>query len=158
MLPYRPMTKPGKQRAVTFLTKRRRSVIARLGRLRVGTLILIRWIAASGQATAILTVHFGIGFELPLAACFAVIAATAASNVWLARQRAARARLGNREAALFLGFDLVQLTVLLYLTGGIHNPFVILMLAPVTVSATILSRAATAILVGLANVDGVVIK
>ena len=150
MLPYRPMKKPGKQRAVTLLTKRHRSAIARLGRLRVGTLILIRWIAASGQAIAILTVHFGIGFELPLAACFAVIAATAASNVWLARQRAARARLGNREAALFLGFDLVQLTVLLYLTGGIHNPFVILMLAPVTVSATILSRAATAILVGLA--------
>ncbi len=132
------------------LSSRRLSAIARMGRLRVGTLILIRWIATGGQAVAVLAVEFGIGFDLPLAACFTAIAATAASNAWLARRRAPRARLGNQEAAIFLGFDLVQLTVLLFLTGGVHNPFVILMLGPVTVSATILSRAATAILVGLA--------
>jgi len=150
MLPCPAMATPGKHQAVTLLTERRRSAIVRMGRLRVGTLILIRWIATGGQAVAVLTVQFGIGFDLPLAACLAVISATAASNAWLARRRAPRARLGNQEAALFLGFDLVQLTVLLYLTGGVHNPFIILVLGPVTVSATILSRAATAILVGLA--------
>lgn len=121
-----------------------------MGRLRVGTLILIRWIAISGQATAILTVRFGMGYELPILACFAVIMASAISNGWLAVRRAPRARLGDREAALVLGFDLVQLSALLFLTGGLHNPFSILILAPVTVSATILSRNATAVLVALA--------
>ncbi len=150
MLPYRPMTQAHRTHPATVMSERRRSAIVRMGRLRVGTLILIRWIAAGGQTTAILTVHYGIGFDLPLGACFVAIAATVASNLWLARRRAPRARLANREAALFLGFDLIQLSVLLFLTGGSHNPFIILSLAPVTVSATILSRAATAILVGLA--------
>ena len=129
---------------------RRRLTIARMGRLRVGTLILIRWIAIGGQAVAILTVRFGMGYELPVMACFAAILVSAISNGWLARRRAPRARLGDREAALVLGFDLLQLSVLLFLTGGLHNPFAVLILAPVTVSATILSRNATAALVALA--------
>ncbi|MCK5275428.1 MAG: hypothetical protein KAR37_12310, partial [Alphaproteobacteria bacterium] len=61
-----------KSQTVSF-SDRRREAIARMGRLRVGTLILIRWIAAGGQAMAILTVRFGMGYELPIAACFAVI-------------------------------------------------------------------------------------
>ena len=134
----------------TSFSDRRRSVIARMGRLRVGTLILIRWIAVGGQAVAILTVRYGMGYELPIVACFAVILTSAVSNGWLAVRRAPRARLGDREAALMLGFDLLQLVALLYLTGGLHNPFAILILAPVTVSATILSRNATAVLVALA--------
>jgi two-component system sensor histidine kinase RegB len=99
---------------------------------------------------AILTVRFGMGYELPLLACFATIAASAVSNAWLAGRRAPRARLGDREAALVLGFDLLQLAAMLFLTGGLQNPFAILILAPVTVSATILSRNATVALVALA--------
>lgn len=133
--------------ATAGFSARRHAAIARIGRLRVGTLTLIRWIATCGQAFTVLTVRFGLGFDLPLVACFAAIAATAASNVWLTARRAPRARLGDREAAVVLGFDLIQLSVLLFLTGGIHNPFVILLLVPVTVSATILSRGATAVLV-----------
>ena len=135
---------------VMSFSDRRQEAIARMGRLRVGTLILIRWIAVGGQATAILTVQFGMGYELPLVACAGAIAISAVSNSWLAYRRAPRARLGDREAALVLGFDLLQLAALLYLTGGLHNPFAILILAPVTVSATILSRNATAALVALA--------
>jgi two-component system sensor histidine kinase RegB len=138
-----------KSQAVSF-SDRRRSAIARMGRLRVGTLILIRWIAVGGQGVAILTVRFGMGYELPVVACFAVILALAVSNGWLAARRAPRARLGDRETALVLGSDMVQLAALLYLTGGLHNPFSILILAPVTVSATILSRNVTAALVALA--------
>jgi len=137
------------QRKASF-SDLRRSVIARMGRLRVGTLILIRWIAVGGQAVAILTVRFGMGYELPLLACFATIAASAVSNAWLAGRRAPRARLGDREAALVLGFDLLQLAAMLFLTGGLQNPFAILILAPVTVSATVLSRNATVALVALA--------
>lgn len=128
---------------------RTHAAVLHMGRLRVGTLILIRWIAAGGQTVTLLTVEFGLGFDLPLLPAFAAIAALAASNAWLAWRRTPRARLGDREAALVLGFDVVQLGILLFLTGGLLNPFVILVLAPVTVSATILSRTATAALVVL---------
>ena len=138
---------PGGQPAIS---RRRKAALARMGRLRVGTLILIRWIAIGGQAVTVLMVKFGLGFDLPLVACLATVAASAVLNAMLAWRRAARARLGDREAALVLGFDIIQLGVLLFLTGGLHNPFVILLLAPVTVSASILSRGATAALAVLA--------
>ena len=122
----------------------------RPGQLRLRTLILIRWIAAGGQTTTVLTVHFGLGFVLPLDLCLAVIATTVVSNLVLMRRRARRARLDDREAAALLGFDLLQLGVLLFLTGGLLNPFAILIIAPVMVSATILSRGATIALTCLA--------
>ena len=147
---YRAMNEKQAPTSESSFSERRREAIARMGRLRVGTLILIRWIAIGGQAVAILTVRFGMGYDLPLVACFAVILASAASNGWMAARRAPKARLGDREAALVLGFDLLQLALLLFLTGGLHNPFAILILAPVTVSATILSRNATVALVALA--------
>lgn len=132
------------------LSARRRAVFARMGRLRVGTLVLIRWIGMGGQAITVLVVQFGLGFDLPLIPCISAIAATALTNGILAKRRAARSRLSDRETVLVLGFDVLQLSVLLFLTGGLQNPFVLLILAPVTVSATILSRNATAVLVVLA--------
>ena len=60
-------------------------------------------------------------------------------NLFITLYRRAATRLGEREAALFLGYDLLQLGLLLYLTGGLQNPFSILILAPVTVAATVLS-------------------
>src|SRR3546814_19185772 len=56
------------------------------------------------------------------------------------RRRAARDRLNETEAAFYLGFDIIQLAALLFVTGGLGNPFALLLLAPVTVSATILGR------------------
>ncbi len=120
------------------------------GRLGLRTLILIRWIAVAGQTVTILTVHFGFDFKLPVLACLLVAAATALSNLFLALRLAPRARLGDRGAALLLGFDMLQLGVLLYLTGGLANPFAILLLAPVTVAATILLRGPTIALTLLA--------
>src|SRR3546814_9612129 len=124
----------------------------RPGQLRLRTLILIRWIAAGGQTTTVLTVHFGLGFVLPLDLCLAVIATTVVSNLVLMRRRARRARLDDREAAALLGFDLLQLGVLLFLTGGLLNPFALPIIAPVMVSATILSRGAPIALPRLALV------
>jgi len=120
------------------------------GRLRLRTLIMIRWIAVMGQSVTTLVVYFGLGFHLPLAICLTVIAALAVSNVLLTLRRVASSRLDDRTAALVLGFDVVQLTLLLYVTGGLQNPFVILVIAPVMVSATILSRGATIALTLLA--------
>jgi len=120
------------------------------GRLGLRTLILIRWIAVAGQTVTVLTVHFGFDFKLPVLACLLVVGATALSNLFLTLQLPPRARLGNRGAAFLLGFDMLQLGVLLYLTGGLENPFAILILAPVTVAATILSRGPTIALTLLA--------
>jgi two-component system sensor histidine kinase RegB len=71
-------------------------------------------------------------------------------NLVLTVSPPASGRLDDRQATLFLAYDLLQLGVLLFLTGGLHNPFVILILAPVTVSATILSRQSTIALAALA--------
>ena len=71
--------------------------------------------------------------------CFAVVGCSVLLNLFITLYRRVATRLGEREAAVFLGYDLLQLGFLLYLTGGLHNPFAILILAPVTVAATILS-------------------
>lgn len=117
--------------------------VTRRNRLRLRTLILIRWIAVMGQTVTILVVYLGLGFDLPLPICLAVILTLALSNLYLSLRRASGSRLDDRTAALLLGFDVVQLALLLYVTGGLQNPFAILIIAPVMVSATILSRAAT---------------
>jgi two-component system sensor histidine kinase RegB len=116
------------------------------GRLRLRTLVLLRWIAIAGQTVAIVVVKFGLEYELPLALCLTVIGVSAASNMLLTLGRPPRTRLGSRDAAMLLGFDVIQLAVLLFLTGGLANPFAVLILAPVTVSATILSRRTTVVL------------
>ncbi len=103
-------------------------------------LVLIRWVAVLGQAATILFVHYGLGFVLPVESALAVVGTSALLNVAASWPRRASARLGDREAAFYLAYDILQLGMLLFLTGGLQNPFAILMLAPVTVSATILSR------------------
>ncbi|MBV9523519.1 MAG: ActS/PrrB/RegB family redox-sensitive histidine kinase [Alphaproteobacteria bacterium] len=100
----------------------------------------IRWVAILGQAASLVTVHFGLGFHLPVAATLAVVAASALINVVNGLLRRTARRLSERDAALYLAYDILQLGLLLYLTGGLQNPFAILMVAPVTVAATILSR------------------
>ena len=122
------------------------------GRLGLRTLVLIRWIAVAGQTVTILAVHYGFDFRLPVLACLSVVGATALSNLFLTLQMSPRARLGDRGAIFLLGFDMLQLGGLLYLTGGLENPFAILILAPVTVAATILSRGPTIALTLLALV------
>lgn len=103
-------------------------------------LVLIRWVAVLGQLATVLVVHFGFAFKLPLTSTLMVIAASAVLNILASRRRPAGARLGDREAAAYLAYDTLQLGILLFLTGGLENPFAVLMLAPTTVSATILSR------------------
>jgi two-component system, sensor histidine kinase RegB len=109
-------------------------------RISLRTLVPIRWVAIGGQALTILVVHYGFGYRLPLVPALCVVAGSVLLNVVLILLRQAAARLGERDAALCLGYDILQLAILLYLTGGLQNPFSILILAPVTVAATILSR------------------
>ena len=109
-------------------------------RISLRRLVRIRWVAVAGQALALLVVHNVLDFPLPLLPTFGVVACSAALNLFFAFHHRAATRLGEEQAAFFLGYDLLQLGLLLYLTGGLENPFAILILAPVTVAATILSR------------------
>ena len=126
------------------------AALSRRRRLRLATLTLIRWGAIGGQAAALLVVHFGFGYPVPLLATFAVVGASVLLNIVLTTVRPAQERLRQGAAAGLLAFDLVQLAVLLYLTGGLGNPFAFLLLAPVTVSAVILSQRSIVVLCGLA--------
>lgn len=110
-----------------------------LGRTRLRTFITLRWLAVGGQTFAVLLVYFGLGFQLPLALCLAIIAASAWLNVFLSFAFPSQRLTHSWEAALQLGFDTLQLAALIAVTGGLSNPFLLLMLAPVTVAALSLS-------------------
>jgi two-component system sensor histidine kinase RegB len=120
-----------------------------IGRVRLRTLVLVRWIALTGQALALLFVHYSLDLALPLGVALAAIGVSAAFNLFLFVGYPSATRLSDSGAALHLGFDLGQLAILLYLTGGLQNPFAVLILVPVTISATNLSRRST-VLLGLA--------
>jgi len=122
---------------------------AKDGRVTLRTLILIRWIAIAGQLATVAMVQWGLGFALPLGPVLAAIGASVLLNLVAMAQRGGRLRLADRDAALYLAYDMLQLTLLLYLTGGLSNPFAVLLLAPITVGAAILSRYSVVLLTGL---------
>jgi two-component system sensor histidine kinase RegB len=111
------------------------------GGVRLRTLVLIRWGAVAGQAFTAAVVHWGLGFGMPVLAVGGTIALSALLNLTVSIGRPGSARIDDREAAIFLAFDILQLAVLLYLTGGLINPFALLLMAPVAIGATILSLA-----------------
>lgn len=113
------------------------------GRVNLRTLVAIRWLAVVGQVAALTIVRFSLNYPLPLGIALLIVGASAAVNVLATLQRPPLGRLAERDAAAYLAFDVLQLAALLYLTGGLENPFAVLLLAPVTVSATILSRPIT---------------
>ncbi|MBJ3785810.1 ActS/PrrB/RegB family redox-sensitive histidine kinase [Devosia sediminis] len=108
--------------------------------LRLQTLVLLRWLAVAGQTIGVLFVNWGLGFPLPLVECLALIVLSAGVNIGLTLRFGPHYRLSARVAALQLAFDLCQLGGLLALTGGLENPFALLLLAPVSVSATSLPQ------------------
>ncbi len=107
-------------------------------RLRLQTTVRLRWFAVIGQTIAVTVVALGLRFPLPLGLCLAFIACSAWLNVFLRMRYSSRHRLDARLATALLIYDTLQLAALLYLTGGITNPFTILLVAPVTVSAATL--------------------
>src|SRR3978361_992252 len=125
--------------------------------VRLDTLVRLRWLAVIGQTTAVLVVYFGLDYELPIWGCLAVIALAA----WLHGGRRIRFRMTQRlepdRAAWLLAFDIAELAVLLFFTGGLQNPFAFLFLAPVLLSATALPPRITIILGGFAVVCATVL-
>ena len=121
-------------------------------RLRVDTLVQLRWLASSGQLIAVLVVRFGLGFPLPFWQCILVIALLASLNVVLRLRYGRVDRLEIWPAFATLAYDVLQLSALLYLTGGIDNPFSMLFLAPILISAVSLSGRVTAALAAFMTV------
>ena len=110
--------------------------------MRLRTLVLIRWARRRGPALHRRRSCIGAWAS----ACRSspvggTIALSALLNLTVSLGRPASARIDDREATIFLAFDILQLAVLLYLTGGLINPFSLLLLAPVAIGATILSLA-----------------
>src|SRR5512133_128616 len=93
-----------------------------IGMLRLRTLVRLRWLAIVGQTGAVLGVHFVLGFPLPLGFCLAVIAFSAWLNIFLTIRWRKSVRLHETHAGLLLVYDVLQLGVLLFLTGGLENP------------------------------------
>ena len=113
------------------------------GRVRLGTLVIIRWLAVAGQFSSLMFVHFVLGFKTPIEYTTPTVIISALLNLWLAFRLDQNKRLNEKEAAGQLAFDLLHLALLLFLTGGLANPFSILMLAPTSVSASVLSKEST---------------
>ena len=107
-------------------------------RLRLQTIVRLRWLAVLGQTITVIGAYWVLGIELPIGACLAVIALSAWINVALRIRYPSSHRLKSNYAFLMLGYDILQLAALLYLTGGLQNPFAFLLIAPVTVSASTL--------------------
>ena len=121
--------------------------------MRLRTLSNLRWLAIAGQSVALFLVYFALGYRLPLAYCVAAIGASVILNSVLALRYPPAHRLTNREATIYLAFDVVQLAALLYLTGGIANPFALMFVAPVVIAAATLNLGNTLILAFIAFIS-----
>lgn len=114
--------------------------------VRLRTLILLRWFAVAGQLAAIAVGEFVFDLRLELGLCYIAVGASVIANLVMHVIYPGNKRLSEGEVVGMLLFDIAQLSVLLFLTGGLHNPFALLILAPVTISATALSLRATMLL------------
>lgn len=112
--------------------------------LRLRTLVALRWLAIFGQLVAIGVGWRFFGIAIDPVPILAVVAVAVAANLISGLVFAQNRRLSEAEALIVLAFDSCQLAALLYLTGGLNNPFALLLLAPATVSATALSDLSTA--------------
>ena len=120
--------------------------------VRLRTLVALRWFAITGQAVAILVAVRLFDIEVPMGQAALVMAVAVVANLVSYFAYPSNKRLSEFEASLWLVFDLIQLSLLLYLTGGLNNPFAMLVLAPVTISATVLHTKST-VLLGLTAIS-----
>lgn len=106
------------------------------------TLVILRWIAIVGQYITISIVYLIFNFELPFFYCSTIILVGVATNLYL-QFKVKENQLNNFTSTFFLFYDLMQLATLLYLTGGVTNPFTILLIVPAIVSSTFLTLKST---------------
>ena len=112
----------------------------------LGNLIKIRWIAIFGQILAIFFVFYFINIQIPFFEALVIIFLSVALNLYSYFEERKNKSISNIKAFSFLLFDTLQLGFLLFLTGGVINPFSILILAPVITSASYLPALMTVVL------------
>jgi len=106
--------------------------------LRIDTLFRLRWLAILGQFAALMVVKFGLDFELPLGFCLVVLGLYAIFTVTVRIRLGDIQRVDTQLAGALLAIDIIELAILLGLTGGLLNPFSFLLVGPVLISATAL--------------------
>lgn len=114
--------------------------------IRLRTMILLRWFAIIGQISAITVAQYLYSLKLELGLCYLAVGVSIVGNLIAIFVFPENKRLSETENFLMVMFDLLQLCFLLYLTGGLNNPFSLLVLGPVTVSAAVLPLRSTIIL------------
>ncbi|MFL9827133.1 ActS/PrrB/RegB family redox-sensitive histidine kinase [Rhodoplanes sp. SY1] len=114
--------------------------------VRLDTLVRLRWIAVFGQLAAVLIVHDSLVSEALFWVALAVVTLYGSLNVYLLWRFHGDARLEANGVALLLGVDIAELAILLFLTGGMQNPFALLFIGPVLISASILPSRLTLML------------
>lgn len=118
--------------------------------IRLRTMIVLRWIAIVGQLIALTVAQRFLGLQLELGLCYLVVGVSVIGNLIAIFIFPENKRLTESENLSMVMFDLLQLGFLLHLTGGLHNPFTLLMLGPVTISATVLTMRSTLLMGGTA--------
>ena len=106
------------------------------------TVVILRWIALIGQLITIYIVHFFLNFNLPIILCSITIFCGGLTNIFI-QFTFRKNQLSNIESTILLFYDVIQLSVLIYLTGGVTNPFVIFLVVPAIVSSTLLNLPST---------------
>ncbi|MEO0342574.1 MAG: ActS/PrrB/RegB family redox-sensitive histidine kinase [Pseudomonadota bacterium] len=114
--------------------------------VRLRTLTMLRWMGVIGQATAVIGAALFLDLNIPIGYCSIAIGASILFNLLTTFLMPPSTRLSERAAFMSQLFDLYQLTILLFLTGGLNNPFSLLFLAPITIAATVMSLKLTIIL------------
>ena len=97
--------------------------------LNKSTYVNLRWIAYIGQLSAILIVQFILKFELHYFLCISIVFLSVLTNLYL-KFRIKQNQLNNLVSTSYLAYDILQLGLLIYLTGGITNPFIFLLIIP----------------------------
>ncbi len=114
--------------------------------IRLRTMIVLRWVAIAGQLIAINVAQLIYGIQLELGLCYLAVGASVIANLVATFIFPENKRLSEFENLWMITFDLLQIAFLLFLTGGLNNPFALLLLGPVTISATALSLRSTLVL------------
>lgn len=118
--------------------------------VRLRTMIFLRWVAIVGQLIAVTLTPYLFGIQLELGWCYFAIGVSVIGNLVAGFVFPENKRLSELQNTAMIMFDLLQLGFLLFLTGGLNNPFTLLLLGPVTISATALSFRATFVLCAMA--------
>ena len=111
-------------------------------RLEKKTVVVLRWIALIGQLITIYMFHFYLEFKLPIVFCSLTIFCGGLTNIFI-QFNFKKKQLSNIESTILLLYDVIQLSILIYLTVGVTNPFIIFVIVPAIISSTLLNLTST---------------